>query len=137
MHPWKCADHAWDRVHVDYSGPFMGQMFLVVIDAYSKRIEIEMVKLATARNTIEYFCMMFARFGLPKVLVTDNRTFFTSSDFTEFTSRIESSICVLLPITPLQMVRLKGLCRPLSYSCRNKETVSWYTTVYSSCSTIG
>ena len=100
MHPWECPDHAWDRVHVDYSGPFMGQMFLVVIVAYSKWIEIEMVKLATARNTIEYFCMMFARFGLPKLLVTDNRTFFTSSDFSEFTSRNRIKHLCIAPYYP-------------------------------------
>ena len=87
MHPWERPDHPWDRVHVDYTGPFMGQMFLVVIEAYSKWIEIEMVKSATAQNTIEHLHMMFARFGLPKVLVTDNETCFTSSDFSEFTSR--------------------------------------------------
>ena len=62
-------------------------MFLVVIDAYSKWIEMEMVKSATVQNTIEHLCKMFARFGLPKVLVTDNRTCFTSSDFSELTSR--------------------------------------------------
>ena len=52
---------------------------LVVTDAYSKWIEInqEMVKSATAQNTIEHLHMMFARFGLSKVLVTDNRTCFT------------------------------------------------------------
>ena len=56
---------------------------LVVTDAYSKWIEInqQMVKSATAQNTIEHLHMMFARFGLSKVLVTDNGTCFTSSDF--------------------------------------------------------
>ena len=62
-------------------------MFLVVIDAYSKWMEIEIVKSVTAQNTIEYLRMMFARFGLPKVLATDNGTCFTSSDFSKFTSR--------------------------------------------------
>ena len=46
-----------------------------------------MVKSATAQNTIEYLRMMFARYGLPKVLFTGNGTCFTSSDFSEFTSR--------------------------------------------------
>ena len=35
MYPWEWPDHLWDSVHVDYARPFMGQMFVVVIDAYS------------------------------------------------------------------------------------------------------
>ena len=65
----------------------MGQIFLIVIDAYSKWTEIEIVKSATAQNTIKHLRMMFARFGLPKVLVSDNGTCFTSGDFSEFTLR--------------------------------------------------
>ena len=79
MHSLEWPDHPWDHVHIDYIGPFMGPMFLVVIDVYSKWTEIETVKSATAQNTIEHLQMMFARFGLPKVLVSDNGTCFTSS----------------------------------------------------------
>ena len=43
--------------YVDCTGPFMGQMFLVVIDAHSKWMEIAIVKSATAQNTIDLqFC---------------------------------------------------------------------------------
>ena len=116
MHPWEWPDHPWDRVHVNYAGPFMGQMSLIVIVAYSKWMEIEIIKSATAQNTIKHLRMMFARFGLPKVLVSDNGTCFISNDFSEFTSRngINSTVYVLPPITPLPMVRQRGLCRPLS-----------------------
>ena len=27
---------AWERIHIDYAGPFMDTMFLIVLDAYSK-----------------------------------------------------------------------------------------------------
>ena len=27
---------AWERVHIDFAGPFMNDMFLIVVDAYSK-----------------------------------------------------------------------------------------------------
>ena len=39
---------------------------------------------ASSQNTIEHLCSMFARFGLPEVVVTDNGTCFTSSDYAEF-----------------------------------------------------
>ena len=121
MQPWGWPDHPWDCVHVYYARPFMGQMFLVVIDVYLKWMEIEIVKTATAQNSIKYLRMMFAR--LPKVLVSDNGTCFTSSDFSEFTSR---NLIKHLCITPLPTVTQRGLCRPLA---RNEETVNWYTTI--------
>jgi hypothetical protein len=34
--PWPAPQRPWQRVHLDYAGPFMGHMFLVVIDAFSK-----------------------------------------------------------------------------------------------------
>ena len=75
--PWKC-------VHLDYAGPINGKMFLIVIDAHSKWMEVEIVNSATAQATIECLRMIFARFGLPEVMVTDNGTCFTSSEFQVF-----------------------------------------------------
>ena len=60
-------------------------MFLIVIDAHSKWMEVEMVNSATAQATVEHLRAIFARFGLPEVVVTDNGTCFTSSEFEEFT----------------------------------------------------
>ena len=84
MHPWYWLELPWQRIHLDYAGPFMGKMFLIVIDAHSKWMEVEIVNSATAQTTIEHLRAMFARFGLPEVVVTDNGMCFTSSEFQEF-----------------------------------------------------
>ena len=84
MHPWEWPERPWERIHLDYAGPFLGKMFLVVVDAHSKRME---VNTATTQGTVEHLQANFARFGLPKVTVTDNGTCFTSSEFTKFTRR--------------------------------------------------
>ena len=34
LHPWEWPQRPWGRVHIDYAGPFLGKMFLLVIDAY-------------------------------------------------------------------------------------------------------
>ncbi len=36
LRPWSWPDAPWKRVHVDFFGPFWGQIFLVVVNAYSK-----------------------------------------------------------------------------------------------------
>ena len=48
-------------------------------------MEIEIFNSATTQVTVEHLQVMFARFGLLKVIVTDNGTCFTSSELTEFT----------------------------------------------------
>ena len=75
------TEHPWERIHIDYAGPFMGKMFLLVIDAHSRWIEVETVNTASTQNTIEHLRSMFSKFGLPQVIVTDNGTCFTSYEF--------------------------------------------------------
>ena len=62
----------WSKLHMDYAGPFQGNMFLVVIDALSKWIETFPVQSATSNITIDKLRRLFAQFGLPEVIVSDN-----------------------------------------------------------------
>ena len=87
LHPWDWPERPWARIHIDYAGPFMGKMFLVVVDAHSKWLHVEIVPAATSQNTIHKLRSMFATHGLPEMVVSDNGTPFTSSDFQEFMQR--------------------------------------------------
>jgi hypothetical protein len=64
LHPWEWPAKPWTRVHIDYAGPFRGKMFLVVVDAHSKWLEIEIVPSATSSNTIAKLRAMFATHGI-------------------------------------------------------------------------
>ncbi|UYV71532.1 K02A2.6-like, partial [Cordylochernes scorpioides] len=64
---------------------FMGRMFMVLVDAYTKWLEIVIIKDITSRTIIGHLREIFARFGLPELLVTDNGRQFVSSEFEEFT----------------------------------------------------
>ena len=57
-------------------------MYLVIVDAYSKFIEVAPMAQATRTNTIA--ARVFSYFGLLKHLVTDNGIQFTSADFQKF-----------------------------------------------------
>ena len=39
-HSWEYPAKLWTQVHLDYAGPFCGKMFLIVVDAYSKWMEV-------------------------------------------------------------------------------------------------
>lgn len=86
-HPWIPARRPWERIHVDYAGPFEGHMFLVVVDAYAKWPEIVMTSASTTTVTCNVLRGLFARYGLPEVLVSDNGPCFTSAEFSLFIQR--------------------------------------------------
>ena len=78
---WNFQQLLGNVLHADFAGPFLGQMFLIVVDAYSKWLEVVPMSSATTNTTIERLRNIFATHGLPRVLVTDNGAQFTSSEF--------------------------------------------------------
>ncbi|XP_037521037.1 uncharacterized protein K02A2.6-like [Rhipicephalus sanguineus] len=82
--PWPTTGEKWSRLHADYAGPIEGHMILVVVDSETKWIEAVPTKSATAEVTVEALRAMFARFGLPRTLVTDNGPQFTGFHFRNF-----------------------------------------------------
>ena len=56
-------------------------MFLVVVDEHSKWIEAIPLPAATSRLTSQQLRTIFARFGIPDTIVTDNGACFVSSEF--------------------------------------------------------
>ncbi|KRX71353.1 Uncharacterized protein T06_16072 [Trichinella sp. T6] len=89
--PWEVADRPCKRIHVDFAGPVNGKMFLIVADAHSKWPEVLHMPHITTEQTIESLKTVFARFGFPEVLVSDNGTQFTATEFTIFCP--ENGIC--------------------------------------------
>lgn len=53
LHPWQWPGRPWSRLHLDFAGPFMGRMFLVLVDAYSKWPEAHIMSNITASVTTE------------------------------------------------------------------------------------
>ena len=40
LHLWNWPSQPWRRLHLDFLGPFLGATFLIVVDAYSKWLEV-------------------------------------------------------------------------------------------------
>ena len=84
LHPWQWPGQPWSRLHLDLAGPYMGHMFLVIVDAHSKWLDAHIMSSITSAKTIETLRSVFATHGLPRVIVTDNGSSITSDEFTTF-----------------------------------------------------
>ena len=79
VHQWELPLCPWQRVHVDYAGPFKGKMWLLLIDVFSKWPEIHEMNSNTAEATISKLKQIFAAQGLPERIISDNGPQFTAS----------------------------------------------------------
>ena len=84
LNPWSWPTRPWAWLHLDFACPFLGWMFLILIDAHSKWIEMYETASATSTVVMQELRTIFSRFGLPETIVTDNGTCFVSSEFKEF-----------------------------------------------------
>ena len=82
--PWNWATSPRSRLHFDYVGPFLGHMWLLIIDTHSKRIEVFQMSSTSSSATIQCLRDVFARFGLPDRIVSDNAPNFVSAEFLHF-----------------------------------------------------
>ena len=60
LQPWSFPNRPWSRLHIDYAGPFIGRMMLVVIDAHSKWIDTHLTSGSTPGITISKLRQSFS-----------------------------------------------------------------------------
>ena len=53
LHPREWPSTPWRRIHVDFAGPFLGMMFLVIVDAHSKWPEVIIMHSKTTTSKIK------------------------------------------------------------------------------------
>ena len=84
LHLWEWPSRPWDIVHIDHTGPFHGKLFLILIDAHSKWMDVQIVSSTPSEVTIATLHRIFATHGLPEHLVSDNTPGFMSAEFKLF-----------------------------------------------------
>ncbi|XP_063677789.1 uncharacterized protein K02A2.6-like [Bolinopsis microptera] len=118
-HPWAKTSAPFQRVHADFAGPFLGSMWLLLVDSYSKWPEvIQMNTNTTSSATIRAFRSIFARTGIPICLVTDNGPQFVSEE-----TEVYLKSCGIKHVTvPTYSPKSNGICERLVQSWKYAMT---------------
>ena len=83
LYPWKWPAKPWQRIYIDFFEK--GKLnFLIVVDDYSKWLEVIPMVSITSLKTIEVLRSLFARYGIPEEVVSDNGPQLASEEFSQF-----------------------------------------------------
>lgn len=96
-------DQPWMEIAADFLGPLPdGQYLLVVIDYYSRYMEVVEMHSITAADTISELATIFSRYGLPVSLRVDNGPQFSEKceEFREFCAENGIKLINTIPFWP-------------------------------------
>lgn len=80
---WPAPDRPWSRIHIDHFF-YDSNICLIIVDALSRYIEVEVVKNTSVAETVDTLKVIFSRQGLPDILCSDNASCFTAFEFSRF-----------------------------------------------------
>ncbi|XP_030849016.1 uncharacterized protein K02A2.6-like [Strongylocentrotus purpuratus] len=83
LHSWKWPSRVWERVHTDFA-ELDGQHFFLLVDVYSKWMEVYPMRTTTTSAIIDLLRHIFATHGLPEHFVSDNGPQFISAQLAKF-----------------------------------------------------
>ena len=82
-------DGPWEKVAVDFCGPMpTGEYLLVLMDEYSRFPIVEIIKSVSASTTVPKLDKIFAEYGIPLELKSDNGPPFSSLPFHNFAKEL-------------------------------------------------
>lgn len=124
-HVWQPTTKPWSRVHIDFMGPFMNKTFLVLVDAYSKWPVIEMVPSMSSKTVVDLLRKIFADFGLPDVVVSDNGLAFTSKEFQDFMSKNRIRHITGAPYHPATNGQIERTIQSIKAKLNKQSPMTW------------
>jgi transposase InsO family protein len=81
--PWEYPSRCWERVHIDFA-EFDRKNYLIVVDAHTKWLEVIEMRTTTTQQTVKELRKLFASYGIPELLVSDNGPQLVSSEMEQF-----------------------------------------------------
>lgn len=89
MHPIPKVEVPFDTLHIDHLGPFVksksgNNYILTVVDGFTKYLFARPVRDTKTRYVIKVLKKLFNDFGVPRRIISDRGTAFTSTQFKDF-----------------------------------------------------
>ena len=79
-------EYPWQRVGMDLF-EWKGAQYLLIVDYFSRWIEIALLKNTSSSRVIEHTKSIFARHGIPETVISDNGPQFASCEFSQFSEQ--------------------------------------------------
>lgn len=124
------SERPWQVATCDLMGPFPRSKqgfthLMVVVDHFSKWVELFPLRKVTARAVLERLQEVFCRFGFPKRLITDNASYFTARVFGATCRSLGINHCTTSPYHPQSNLteRLNRTLKPMlaAFAERQKD----------------
>ncbi|CAK1589624.1 unnamed protein product [Parnassius mnemosyne] len=134
LHPIPKIEVPFHTLHADHLGPFVrsrrgNTYILVIVDAFTKFINIKPVRDTKSTTAIKIFREHFSYFGVPSRLITDRGTCFTSAKFKSFTRSLVLKHILNAVATPRANGQVERYNRTisdaLSTKCHGKNDNTW------------
>lgn len=91
----------WKHIAIDFMGPLpSNDNLLVVVDYFSRFVEVEIMKKIDSGETIKRLRTMFARFGFPESITADNGRQFVSDEFKKYCQENNTKLISTTPYWP-------------------------------------
>jgi len=95
-YPWPAVKAPFERVHVDLF-VFKSVTFFLYVDAFSKWMYVAPMPKTDAQSVISELQKIFAFWGLPRKMVSDNGPPFSSQEYKHFCTRLD----IILAYSPV------------------------------------
>lgn len=86
LRPISDGEYPWDRIGLDIF-EIERKSYLVIVDYFSGYIETEYLSTTTSKQVITKLKTHCARYGIPRSIISDNGTQFTSHEFRDFSNK--------------------------------------------------
>ena len=97
--PHSVPNRPWAKVAADIF-EIQRKQFLVLVDYYSRYVEVDELNSTTANHVITLCKSQFSQHGIPDVMITDNGPQFSCHSFRCFTQQYQFNHCTSSPYHP-------------------------------------